>query len=78
MSTPTDTNPVSPKVTASALGTIATGLGLTIVVAALGAVTPDMLEGLGAWAPVIFAAISAAGGFLAGYRTRDPLRRTTL
>lgn len=70
------TNPVSPKVTASALGTIATGLGLTIVVAALQAVTPEMLEALGPWAPVVFAGIAAAGGYLAGYRTTDPLRLT--
>lgn len=76
MTDSTNPNPVSPKVTASALGTIATGLGLTIVVAALQAVTPEMLEALGAWAPVLFAGISAAGGYLAGYQTRDPLRQT--
>jgi hypothetical protein len=70
------TNPISPKVNASAIGTIATGLGLTIVVAALQAVTPEMLESLGIFAPVLFAGISAAGGYLAGYKTRDPLRIT--
>lgn len=67
-------NPVSPKVTASALGTAATGAALTIVVAALSAVTPELFDFLGAWGPVAFAGVSALGGYLAGYLTKDPLR----
>lgn len=69
------TNPVSPKVTASALGTAATGLALTVVVAAISAITPDLFSALGAWGPVVFAGVSALGGFLSGYLTKDPLRQ---
>lgn len=61
---------VSPKVIVGA----ATGLVLAIVVAVLGAVTPDMLASLGAWAPLVFVAITTAATQLAGYIKRDPLR----
>jgi len=61
---------VSPKVIAGA----AAGLVLAIVVAVLAAVTPDMLAGLGAWAPLAFVAITTAATQLAGYIKRDPLR----
>lgn len=43
---------------------------LVVVVAMLGAITPDMLTALGQWAPVVFAGIVALGGFLAGYAKR--------
>lgn len=61
---------ISPKLIAGAL----TGLALAIVVAVLGAVTPDMLESLGAWAPLAFVAITTAATQLSVYLRRDPLR----
>jgi len=61
---------ISPKVVVGAV----TGLVLAIVVAVLGAVTPDMLASLGAWAPLVFVAITTAATQLAGYLKRDPLR----
>jgi hypothetical protein len=61
---------LSPKLLAGA----ATGLVLAIVVAVFGAVTPDMLAGLGAWAPLAFVAITTAATQLAVYIKRDPLR----
>lgn len=56
----------SPKIAAAGL----TMGGLVVVVAMLGAITPDMLNALGSWGPVVFAGIVALGGFLAGYIKR--------
>lgn len=64
MSTNTPTpNPVHPKVAAAL---ITTGV-LTVIVAVLAAVTPQMLTFAGQWSTVIYAAVVAVGGFLAGY-----------
>lgn len=64
MSTPTPTpNPIQPKVKAVIVTTVA----LTVVVAALTAITPDLFSFLGAWAPVAFAGVVALAGSLAGY-----------
>lgn len=60
----------SPKVIAGA----AVGLLLAVVVAVLAAVTPDMLDGLGAWAPLAFVAITTLATQLGAYLKRDPLR----
>lgn len=43
---------------------------LVVVVAMLAAITPELLEFAGPWAPVLFAGIVALGGFLAGYIKR--------
>lgn len=61
---------ISPKVAAVA----AVNIILVVVVAVLGAVTPDMLVALGPWAPLIFVAVNALATTLAGYIKRDPLR----
>lgn len=72
-------NVVSPKVTAGTIGgaiSAAVGAGLA---AAVAAATPDLVAGLGPWGVVVFAGVTVAAGslgnFLAGYATRDPLRR---
>lgn len=73
MSTPehsTAETTISPKVTAQAL----TSAALVVVLAAITAVTPEMVDGLGAWAPLVYAGIVALGGVIAGYLKRDPLR----
>lgn len=54
------------KVTAGAL----TGLGLTVLVAALGAITPDLLTFLGPWSNVGFVAIGALAASLGAYIRR--------
>lgn len=56
----------APKVLASGV----TMGALVVVVAVLGAVTPDMLTFAGPWSTLIYAAVVAAGGFLAGYIKR--------
>lgn len=61
---------VSPKVTAGAL----VGVVLTVLVAVIAAVTPDMLAGLGAWGVLIFAGLVALGQAITAYLKRDPLR----
>lgn len=43
------------------------GLGLTVVVAVLTAITPDLLEPLGPWAGPAFAGIGALAVALAAY-----------
>lgn len=45
----------------------ATSIGLIVVVAVLGAITPDMLTFAGQWSPLIYAAVVALGGSLASY-----------
>lgn len=67
---PTAEDIVSPKVIAAAAANI---VGLAVV-AGLAAITPDLLEGLGPWNVVIYAAIATVGASLAGYLKRDPLR----
>ena len=61
---------ISPKVIAQFF----TGLVLTAIVAAIEATTPDLFVTLGAWGPVVYMAIVAVGGTLAGYIKKDPLR----
>lgn len=60
------TNAPAPKVLAAGV----TMGALVVVVAMLTAITPDLLGFAGDWAPVLFAGIVAAGGFLAGYIKR--------
>lgn len=67
---PTAADIVSPKVIASAF---VSALFL-ILYAALSAITPDLLTGLGPWSVVLFAAIQGAAQVVAGYRKTDPLR----
>lgn len=62
---------ISPKVIATAVVTI---IG-TAVLAAGAALTPDLFAWAGPWAPVLFAGVVGGLGALAGYITRDPLRR---
>lgn len=60
------TNVPAPKVLAAGAT-----MGLLIVaVAVLGAITPEMLSFAGQWSALIYAAVVAAGGFLAGYIKR--------
>lgn len=51
------------KVAAGAL----TGIGLTVLVAALTAITPELLSFLGPWAPVGFVAVGALATSLGAY-----------
>jgi len=51
------------KVAAGAI----TGGALTVLVAMLGAITPDLLTFFGPWAPVVFVGIGALSASLAAY-----------
>ena len=62
---------ISPKVIASAV----TSILLVAVIAAIGAITPDLFAGLGVWAPVVYAAVVSVGATLAGFIKRDSLRK---
>ena len=62
---------ISPKVIASAV----TSILLVAVIAAIGAITPDLFAGLGTWAPVVYAAVVSVGATLAGFIKRDSLRK---
>lgn len=55
------------KPTAKVLAGAITGLGLTVVVAVLTAITPELLEPLGPWAGPAFAGIGALAVALAAY-----------
>jgi hypothetical protein len=61
---------VSPKVWSGAVVAVVLGS----LVSGLGAVTPGMLSFLGPWAPVAFAAVTAAGVLVSGYVVSDPVR----
>lgn len=61
---------VSPKVVASGV----TSVVLIVVVAGLGAVTPELFDFLGDWKAVAYAAVVGLGGALAGYIKNDPRR----
>lgn len=63
-------SPLSPKV----LWPLLVGLGLTGLAAILGAITPEMLAGLGPWAGMVFVLVTAASQAVTGYLKRDPLR----
>lgn len=73
--TPDPEKVISPKVIAAGV----TGAILTVagagVVAAIAATTPEHFEALGPWATVAHAGVVAIGSSIAGYLTRDPLRR---
>ncbi len=56
----------APKVAA---GVITSG-ALVVLVAVLTAITPELLDFAGPWAPVLFAGIVALAGFLGGYIKR--------
>ncbi|WP_025780253.1 hypothetical protein [Brevibacterium sp. VCM10] len=62
----------SPKVGAAG---ISSGV-VVIVVAMLSAITPDMLDWAGRWAPVIYAGVPALAAVLGAYIKRDPDRET--
>lgn len=62
---------ISPKVIA---GIVVSG-GLTVILAVITAVTPEMLTSLGSWGVLVYAGIASLGGFLAGYMKGDPLRK---
>ena len=62
---------ISPKVIA---GIVVSG-GLTVILAVITAVTPEMLTSLGSWGVLVYAGIASLGGFLAGYLKGDPLRK---
>lgn len=70
---------VSPKVIAGAIGSAIAGALGAGVVAAVAVITPDHFAGLGIWGPVVFAGVTVTagtlGGYVAGWATRDPLRR---
>ncbi|WP_285240048.1 hypothetical protein [Pseudarthrobacter sp. MEB009] len=66
------TESTSPKV----LWPLLVGLVLTALAAALAAVTPDMLAGLGPFAVPVALGLLAAGQYITGYLKRDPLRDT--
>lgn len=58
------------KPTAKVLAGAITSCLLVVVVAMLAAITPELLDFFGPWAPVIFAGVVALGGFLASYIKR--------
>jgi len=60
----------SPKVTSAG---ISSGI-VVVIVAMLAAITPDMLDFAGQWAPVIYAAVPALAAVLGAYIKRDPDR----
>lgn len=64
---------ISPKIIAAAWS----GGGAIVVFALLTAITPELLAGLGAWAPVALAGITALASVVAGYIKTDPLRTMT-
>lgn len=61
---------ISPKVTVGGLA----GIGLAVLVAALSAITPDMLAFAGDFTPVVYAAIGALVVTLGAYIKNDPDR----
>lgn len=62
---------ISPKVIAQ----VGVSFFLVVLLGAINAITPDLFAGLGAWGPVLYAAVAAAGGAIAGYVKTDPLRK---
>ncbi|UKH48317.1 membrane protein [Arthrobacter phage Lilmac1015] len=65
-----DPSAISPKVLVS----LAVGLALTALSAALAAITPETLADLGPYAVPVALGAAAAGQALAGYMKRDPAR----
>jgi hypothetical protein len=61
---------VSPKVIASAIA----GALFVIALAAISAITPELLAPIGPWSIVVFAAVQGAAQVIAGYVKSDPLR----
>lgn len=60
----------TPRPTSKVLAGAVTGLALTVVVAVLTAITPDLLEPLGPWAGPAFAGIGALAVALGAYIKR--------
>lgn len=60
----------TPRPTSKVLAGAVTGLALTVVVAVLTAITPDLLTPLGAWAGPAFAGIGALAVALGAYIKR--------
>ncbi len=61
--TPSPSKKPTPKVAAQGI----TALIITVVLGAIAAINPQLLSFLGPWSVVVYAAIVALGGFLAGY-----------
>lgn len=64
--TGTPTGIPSPKVIAS----VVTGIGLTVAVGAIAAITPDHFASLGLWGGVVYGGVVALGSSLAAYIKR--------
>lgn len=65
------TTPVSPKIKSG----LNWGVIVTLLVTILSTITPDMLTGLGPYAPLVYGAIGTGSAVLAGYLKTDPLRQ---
>lgn len=65
------TTPVSPKIKSG----LNWGVIVTLLVTILSTITPDMLAGLGPYAPLVYGAIGTGSAVLAGYLKSDPLRQ---
>lgn len=65
------TTPVSPKIKSG----LNWGVIVTLLVTILSTITPDMLTGLGPYAPLVYGAIGTGSAVLAGYLKSDPLRQ---
>lgn len=66
-------NSADPSITlgpGKAISAALTGLGLTVLVGAINAITPELFEPLGPWGAVLYAGIVAGGATLATYVTR--------
>lgn len=64
------TTPISPKVTSG----LNWGVIATLLVTILSTITPDMLYGLGVYAPLVYGAVGTGTAVLAAYLKTDPLR----
>jgi hypothetical protein len=65
---------VSPKVISE---TVAVGIA-TVIGGAVIAITPEHFAALGIWGPVLYGAVVAGAGYVAGWLKGDPLRRGTV
>lgn len=57
----------TPRPTAKVIAGASWSIGLVVIVALLTAITPDLFDFLGRWAPVAFAGVVALAGSLAAY-----------
>lgn len=66
--TTTPSSTIHPKVAASAI----TSVSLVVILAAIGALSPDLFSAFGPWKGVAYAAVVAIGGVIAGYVKKGP------